>query len=143
MNRKASRRTAKPADWSRRTTHVQPGEITDAMLEPLRRQMTSQYMPRTVWPSRHFGTGFAGTDCLLTLDSQNAAEGSEPFCSLLPSLYYPTWRAFIAATAAGGERCSGCGHSLPAGPAFVEPGSDYLWCTTCVWRIEAAREGTP
>jgi hypothetical protein len=88
----------KAVNWRERTTPVQPGEITDAMLDPVRRRQRENRLPQTVFPSKYFGPGFKGIDCLLVsaaaplLDGElpesirprDAAGGSMPILTLLP-----------------------------------------------------------
>ena len=90
-------------NWHTVRTPVRIGEVTDAMLAPARRAAEESWLPQTVWPSRYFGGGFVGVDCLLThgcamfcdgTDARytlpGAAEGSAPFLTVLPSRYF--WR---------------------------------------------------
>lgn len=77
---------------------VKPSQVTTAMLAPVRQAADRYRMPQTVWPSRWVGADYQGEDCLLAaaaapgLDPgrdrpSDAADGSEPFLTLLPAGY--------------------------------------------------------
>lgn len=92
----------KPVPWRERTTPVQPGEITDAMLNPVRRRQPENGLRQTVFPSKYFGPDFKGIDCLLvsaaaplldwelpeSIRPRDAAERSLPILTLLPQVWW-------------------------------------------------------
>ena len=100
----------KTRDWRTARKPVRIGEVTDAMLAPIRRAADKSGLPQTVWPSQWFGGQFVGSDCLLVSmaavwvgfqDKDRppyAAEDSEPLLTVIPAHYYyrpdeeePSW----------------------------------------------------
>jgi hypothetical protein len=70
-------------------------EITASMLEAIQRDAEESMLPQTVWPSLFHGPRYSGDDCLLVsaaacLDAEptDAAPGSAPFLTVIPSAYY-------------------------------------------------------
>ena len=85
-------------DWSKATKPVKLTQLTPTMLASTQRAADRSRLPQTIWPSRWFGPDYQGDDCLLTsaaapgLDVRwdrpaDAADGSEPFLTLLPAGY--------------------------------------------------------
>lgn len=80
-------------------TAVRLPDVTPAMLAHVQQDADRYKLPQTVWPSKWFGPDFQGVDCLLTsaaapgLDVErgrpvDAADGSEPFLTVLPTGWY-------------------------------------------------------
>jgi hypothetical protein len=155
----SAKRTAE-ADWRRRREPVTVDEITDAMLEPVRRAARASGLPQTVFASRWHGRDFQGVDCLLTsaaaalldweppeaLRPANAAAGSMPMVTLLPPLWWPPVENYPADlsvtpfenTPQTGAMCTGCGYAPKHGAvAWADQHGDQ-WCNGCVTRMRDA-----
>jgi hypothetical protein len=150
-------RTPAAVDSRERTTPVQLDEVTDAMLEPIRRGQQTNCLPQTVFPSRYFGRDFEGTDCLLvsavailldwdapeSIRPEAAAEGSMPFFTLLPPGWWPPIESFpaglaVTEVAGRGTICTGCGNRPKQdATAYQDQHGDH-WCRGCVFRMREA-----
>jgi hypothetical protein len=150
-------RPAKPVNWRTRITPVQPGEVTNAMLEPIRRRQLDNGLPQTVFPSKYFGPDFEGIDCLLVsaaailLDWQApeairpraAAEGSMPIITLLPPGWWPPVEDFpagldVTQVSGWGTVCTGCALRPKEDAVAYQDQHGRHWCRGCVFRMREA-----
>lgn len=100
MENSTARKTTRKRPYTLRLPGrpVRFDEVTPAMLAPIQEAADRYKLPQTVWPSKFFGPDYQGEDCLLTsmaapgLASWErpwyAAEGSEPFLTVLPAGWF-------------------------------------------------------
>lgn len=98
---------AAPRNWRTATTPVTLDEVTDAMLTDIRAAADGSWLPQTVWPSRWYGNDFAGSPALLAGSAMgsrvpgDAAPGTEPLFTVLPSDYLSRTARYLQAVTEG------------------------------------------